>query len=202
MTADYTGKIRSKGLNGTGITEALIGKHHRNHGGHLMIVASVKAVATHDDLDTGGGGVDYILDDIEVAPDMTLENGLNPAEYVRELVRSFHYERSLEDQGDLLGDARIEPKVDDVLARGDAHKPHPFLPTDAAADNPTCEVCGLGVDATPHAAYELGARADEPAPAEGAEELTEPDGITDADTVADDVPDQSDELGKKRRGKA
>jgi len=161
MTADYTGKIRSKGLSGTGVTEQIIGKHHRNHGGNLMIVASLRAVTTHDDLEGGGGGVDYVIDDIEVAPDMTLANGLNPAEYVRELVRSFHYERSLEDQGDLLDDQRIEPKVDDVLARGDAHKPHPFLPTDAANENGTCEVCGLGEPATPHAAYALGATADE-----------------------------------------
>lgn len=163
MTADYTGKIRSKGLSGTGVTEAMIGKHHRGKGGHLMAVVSLSVAAVHTEVDSGAGGVDYVIDDLEVAPDVTLENGQNPAEFVRELVRSFHYERSLDEQGDLLGDKRLEPKVDDVLARGDAHKPHPFLPTDASADNPTCEVCGLGEDATPHAAYALGARDDEDA---------------------------------------
>jgi hypothetical protein len=145
--ADYTGSIRAKGLKDTGITEAMLGKHHRSKSGRLMIVASVHVAGTSDNVDEGTGSVAYVIDDLEVAPQLA-------EEHIRGLVRSFHYERKLEEDGPGLDDDGLTPKIGDAVNAGQQHEPHPFLPTDAADDFASCEVCGLGEMAAPHRAYE------------------------------------------------
>jgi hypothetical protein len=144
--ADYTGTIRAKGLKDTGITEAMLGRHHRSKSGRLMIVASVHVAGTSDNVDEGTGSVAYVIDDLEVAPQLA-------EEHLRELVRSFHYERKLEEEGPGLDDDGLTPKIGDAVAAGTHHEPHPFLPTDAADDTADCEVCGLGETAAAHRAY-------------------------------------------------
>lgn len=147
--ADYTGNIRAKGLTNTGVTEAMLGKHHRAKGGRLMIVASIHVASTSDNVDEGTGSVAYVIDDLEVAPDIA-------EEHLRELVKSFHYERKLDEDGPaLLGDDGLTPKIDQAVQAGHQHAPHPFLPTDAADDTAGCEVCGLGETAAPHRAYSM-----------------------------------------------
>lgn len=149
--SDYTGRIRAKGLTGTGVTEAMLGRHHRNKGGRLMIVASIHVAGVSENLDEGTGDVAYVIDELEVAPDTAMD-------HVRNLVRSFNYERlldangptlPLDDHGDMRGD---EPTVEQVVAAGGRFEPHPFLPVLTGEDDeaPICDVCGLVEDTGPH----------------------------------------------------
>lgn len=146
--SDYTGQINAKKLGGTGITESIIGKHHHDEGGSLVIVAAISVSDVKKKVKDGTGTVNYVIDDLEVAPTTA-----GAADYVRELIKAFHYERMLEQNGPTLltdGDSP-EPKVSDVLEQGARFAPHPFLPDDAAKDAPICDVCGALEDAPIHA---------------------------------------------------
>lgn len=137
-----TAKIASKGCNGTGITEDLAQTLHNQLGRKVLAVVELVA-ETRSEKRNGDESVSLSILTVEPAP-----NGITE-DHLRELARSFHYERQLAD-GQLqieTGDD-IEPKVADVLAAGDRFRPHPFLPADAANDNGICEVCGVVKDAT------------------------------------------------------
>lgn len=159
--ADYTGTIRAKGLKDTGITEAMLGRHHRSKNGRLMIVASVHVAGTSDNVDEGTGSVAYVIDDLEVAPQLA-------EEHIRELVKSFHYERKLDEQGPGLLDESdgLTPSIGDAVKAGQQHEPHPFLPTDASDDTAGCEVCGLAETSAAHRAYAAQLAEDDQAAAE------------------------------------
>lgn len=148
--ADYTGKVRTKGVATTGITEGILRRLHSAKGGRLMCVVELKAEEVHDKTDGTSHRVDFTIEQIEPAPTEVT------AEHLRELTRSFHYERKLAEDGPDLFDQSIEPKVADVLARGAAHEPHPFIPTNVGADGDTviCDVCQLLEDGAPHRAYD------------------------------------------------
>lgn len=147
--ADFTGTVNSKKLTGTGITPGILRRHHASKSGRMVIVAAVHVAQTHDNVEDGTGAVNYVIDDLEVAPAIA-------EEHVRELIRSFHYERKLTEEGPMLDDDGLTPSIGDAVASGIQHAPHPFLPTDAADDTTSCEVCGLGEVAAPHRAYITG----------------------------------------------
>lgn len=187
--ADYTGQINAKKLGGTGITEAMIARHHHAEAGQVVIVASVSVAATGKNVKEGTGSVHYIIDDLEVAPTTA-----GAADHVRDLIRSFEYERRLETEGKTLFDDRSdEPTVDGVVAAGAKNRLHPFLPANSADDNGICDVCGFleGApihDEKPKFADPFTApdpeRTEEPADEEGA--TGGPDGPDDGEQPADD----------------
>jgi hypothetical protein len=138
-----TAKIAAKGTKGTGITEDLAATLHDNLGKTIVAVVEITA-ETRSENRKGDETVGLSIGTIEVAPD-----GM-AADHVRELARSFHYERRLAEDGPTLptpGDD-IEPKVADVLAAGKALAPHTFE-ADPVEPN-TCNVCGADDDAPLH----------------------------------------------------
>lgn len=140
-TADYTAKIRAKGLDATGVTEQLAAEMYRNKGRHYLAIVEVKVDETHEKAD-GTRKVDLVLTQVEPATNPDLE------EHLRELTRVGYLNRQHGD-GQLAIDASLgeERTVADVLASGQRHRPHPFLPDDAAKDTPICDVCG-GIEAS------------------------------------------------------
>lgn len=139
-----TATIKAKGCKNTGLTDEIAATLHDNLGKTIVAVVELTADARSENRD-GDEKVQLTIGMIEVAPD-----GL-AADHVRELARSFHYERQLADGQPTLDGDDIEPKVDDVIAAGQRHRPHPFLPDDAAKDTPICDVCGQHEAASVHA---------------------------------------------------
>jgi hypothetical protein len=135
-------KVRAKGLDATGVTEEIASTLYANKGKRIMAIVELHAVERHEKAD-GTRRVDLVLEQVEPATDDTL------AEHLRELTRTLYQNRAITDGQDALDDT-LTPDLKDAIAAGAQHRPHPFLPTDAAADNPTCEVCGLAEAAAVH----------------------------------------------------
>jgi hypothetical protein len=132
-----TAKIASKGTKGTGITEELASTLHDNLGKTIVAVVEITA-ETRSENRKGDETVGLSIGTIEVAPD-----GM-AADHVRELARSFHYERKLADGTadqtlPMPGDSP-EPQVSEVLAAGKALEPHDFDPIPGDEDH--CDICG------------------------------------------------------------
>ena len=132
-----TAKIAAKGCSDTGITEDLAQSLHNNLGKKVLAVVELVAEARSEKRN-GDEAVALSILTIEPAPDHMTED------HLRELARAFHYERQLAD-GQLTIDSQddIEPKVSQVLAAGQRHRPHPFLPVDASVGDGICDVCGV-----------------------------------------------------------
>lgn len=135
-----TAKIAAKGCTSTGITEDLAETLHNNLGKKILAVVELVSEARSEKR-SGDEAVVLSILTIEPAPNTMTED------HLRELARSFHYERQLAD-GQLTietGDD-IEPKVADVLAAGAIHRPHPYLASTLSTDDtehgPVCDVCG------------------------------------------------------------
>lgn len=140
---DTHGNIQSKGLDGTGITEEIIGDHFNRVGAHMMAIVDLQVVDKAGPNLKGKRKVTYVIDGIEPATDEDL------AEHLRELQRTVYLNRQHSGAQRAIGEELDdEPTVEGVVAAGAAHRPHPFLPVDASQDNPLCDVCGL-VEATP-----------------------------------------------------
>lgn len=168
-----TAKIAAKGCQSTGITEDLADTLHANLGRKVIAVVELVAEARTENRN-GDEKVTLSILTVEPAPNTATEN------HLRELARSFHYERQLAD-GQLRIDTGddLEPKVADVLAAGAGHLPHPYLASGLSIDEGACDVCGLLEDAPVHhmdEADELDDEADEPLPEpdDGADDDQEP----------------------------
>jgi hypothetical protein len=140
---DCTAKIRAKGLDATGVTEEIASTLYANKGKRVMAIVELHAVERHEKAD-GTRRVDLVLEQVEPATDNSL------SEHLRELTRTLYQNRAQADGQQALDDTLV-PDLKDAIAAGTQHRPHPFLPTDAAADNPSCEVCGLADVAPIHA---------------------------------------------------
>ncbi|WP_224279093.1 hypothetical protein [Nocardioides lacusdianchii] len=164
--ADYTAKIRAKGLDATGVTEQLAGEMFRNKGRHYMAIVEVKVDETHEKAD-GARKVDLVLTLVEPATDSALE------EHLRELTRVGYLNRQQSD-GQLAIDTSLgtERTVADVLASGQRYRPHPFLPDDAAKDTPICDLCGSIEASAVHSTQDV---------------LDEPEGDDGSDPTHDEV---------------
>lgn len=140
---DTTAKIRPKGTDGTGITEDDAAELFQRVGSHLMAIVDLQVVDHKGPSLKGKRVVELVIDGIEPAFDDDL------ADHLRELQRTVYLNRTERDGqatiDSTLGDERT---VADVVSAGQRHRPHPFLPDDAAKDTPICDVCGL-VEATP-----------------------------------------------------
>ncbi|WP_085894219.1 hypothetical protein [Nocardioides sp. PD653] len=171
-----TAKIAAKGCQSTGITEDLAETLHNNLGRKVLAVVELVSEARSEKR-SGDESVVLSILTVEPAPNADTEN------HLRELARSFHYERQLAD-GQLTiqtGDD-IEPKVNDVLAAGAKHRPHPYLASTLSTDDtehgPVCDVCGLLETAAVHQQDRDRDDADEPLP--------DPDDEADVDEALED----------------
>ena len=133
--SDTTAKIRSKGLDTTGITEDVATEMFARVGSHYMAIVDLQVVDRHGPDVKGKRGVELVIDTIEPALDDQL------AEHLRELNRTLYYNRGLQGHTGTTTDGQ-ERTVEDVLSSGAKHRPHPFLPVDAADEHPICDVCG------------------------------------------------------------
>ena len=142
-----TAKIAAKGTKSTGLTEDIAKTLHDQLGKTIVAIVEISSEA-RTEKKSGDEEVKLAIGMLEVAPD-----GL-AADHVRELARSFHYERQLKD-GQMAIDDDIEPKVADVLEAGQRFQPHPYLAstlsTDDSDQGPVCDVCGQHEGATVHA---------------------------------------------------
>ena len=131
-----TAKIAARGTNGTGITEEMAARLHDNLGEKVLAVVELVVEASGEKRN-GDESVALSILTVEPAPDhMTVD-------HLRELARSFYYERQLATEGPTLDGDDIEPKVADVLAAGQRHTPHPYLASTLSTDdNAPCDVCG------------------------------------------------------------
>lgn len=135
--SDITAKIAAKGCSATGITETLASSLHANLGSKVVAVVELMSEARTEKSD-GKETVALSIISIEPATDDQTEN------HLREIARALHRNRHLAGGDTAQGrlDVGDEPNVADVLKAGAALRPHPFLPDDAASENPICDVCG------------------------------------------------------------
>lgn len=141
-----TASIAAKGTNGTGITEDLAKRCHDQLGKKILAVVELVA-ETRQEKRNGDEKVVLSILTVEPAPNSMTED------HLRELARSFHYERQLADgQLSLETGDDIEPKVADVLEQGAKHRPHPYLASTLSTDDDAvCDVCGQLETAAVHA---------------------------------------------------
>jgi hypothetical protein len=140
-----TAKIAAKGTQSTGITETIAKQLHDQLGKTIVAIVEITSEARTEQK-SGDEQVKLSIGMIEVAPD-----GL-AADHVRELARSFHYERQLTDGQPTLDGDDIEPKVGDVLEQGARFRPHPYLASTLSTDDDAvCDVCGQHEGAPVHA---------------------------------------------------
>ena len=141
-----TANIAAKGTQATGITEDIAKRLHDSLGKTIVAIVEISSEARTEKRN-GDEQVKLAIGMIEVAPD-----GL-AADHVRELARSFHYERQLAETGPMLpaeGDGP-EPTVTDVIKHGQQFKPHPYLASTLSTDDtPVCDVCGQHENAAVH----------------------------------------------------
>lgn len=169
---DTTARIRAKGLDTTGVTEDLAAEMFKHVGRHYMAIVDLHVVDKHGPDVKGKRGVELIIDNLEPATDDTL------AEHLRELTRTLYFNRGQRDGqlaiDDQLGDERT---VEDVMAAGAQHRPHPSCPSTPPTDNPICDVCGLLETAPIHSAQDTlpapGEDAHDPHTYDEAEDLEE-----------------------------
>lgn len=143
---DTTAKIRSKGLDSTGVTEEIAAQMYNSLGRYTMAIVELK----HEDHGKNAEGkrrVELIITQVEPATETTMED------HLRELTRTLEYNRRLtspDQQLPLDRDAN-EPTVEGVLAAGKQLEPHEFVDSTAGGDEfDTCDVCGGPQDAPLH----------------------------------------------------
>jgi len=135
---DTTAKIRSKGLDSTGVTEEVAAQMYNSLGRYTMAIVELK----HEDHGKNAEGkrrVELVITMVEPALDSTTED------HLRELTRVLDYNRRLQspDQELPIDRDANEPTVEGVIAANKKLEPHDFV--DAGADGDgfdTCDVCG------------------------------------------------------------
>jgi hypothetical protein len=143
---DTTANIRSKGCETTGLTEEIARKlADGKPGKRLMAVVELEYVMPHGPDKEGKRKIDLVISLLEPAPSQMTED------HLRELTRSFHYERKLQTEGEELplGQEGDEPTVEQVTTAGKALEPHDFVPTQEG-DATICDVCGEDADDARH----------------------------------------------------
>lgn len=133
--SNTTASIAKRGCNATGITDELVERLHNQRGHHFMAVVELFVAETTDSAE-GKDKVGLKIVSIEPAPNQATDD------HLRNLARSFYYERKLVEDGPQLPQEGVspEPTVKDVLAAGDQYIPHAFQ--DGAEDPDICNLCG------------------------------------------------------------
>lgn len=169
---DTTAKIRAKGLDTTGLTEADASELFNKVGTHIMAIVDLQVVDRHGPNVKGKRGVELVIDKLEPAFDENL------AEHLRELNRTLYFNRKVDQEGPQLGSGD-ERTVDDVLSAGAKHRPHPYLASTLSIDDDAiCDVCGQVEGAPVHA---------------DRDQLADPFAVTEEDLDAADEEDEEPE---------
>ncbi|UUW88444.1 hypothetical protein [Pimelobacter simplex] len=147
-----TAKIAAKGTSNTGITEELAKRCHDTLGHKILAVVELIS-ESRSEKRGGDEAVSLSILTIEPAPDSMTED------HLRNLARSFNYERRLAD-----GEAptlnydngqSVEPDLAAVVEAGARHEPHPYLSSTLSIDDsehgPVCDRCGQIEGAAVHA---------------------------------------------------
>lgn len=157
-----TAKIRAKGLDATGVTEEIARRIADAEAGTLMCVVEIDYAEVHKPKG-GDRRVDFVIRTVEPAPNQATED------HLRELTRSFYYERQLiSPDGQLTIETRedLEPTVLDVVAAGKALTAHDFTPVpddpETGAETDECDVCGNERDSAVHDAADQRATIPDP----------------------------------------
>lgn len=135
---DLTAKIAAKGCTNTGLTEDLIARLHDAPLGRKVVAVVELATESRTEKRDGKEAVTLSILTLEPATDAQTED------HLREVARALHKNRHLTGGDPAQGRLNVgdEPSVGEVLAAGAKLRPHPFLPDDAANENPICDVCG------------------------------------------------------------
>jgi hypothetical protein len=164
----YLAKLTGRGLDGTGVTDAVARQLVLAKGRRYMAVVEVEVHTIHDK-------PEQMIADLSVEQFWPVVDDDKLDEHLRGLSAGLHSRRGSDDGDEQLDLDGPTPKVADIIAAGQQFRPHPFLPVDAADDNGICDICGH-VDGTgPHATAPT---ADEP---------------DDGDEVPDEVDDDEAE---------
>lgn len=118
---DTTAKIRSKGLDGTGLTEEIATRIADAETGTLVCVVEISYAALHKE-SGGKRAVDFVINTVEPAPDQA------SADHLRNLARAIYHGRRLhaedkQPQLDSIND--VVPSVGDVITQGQGVLPEP-----------------------------------------------------------------------------
>lgn len=187
-----TATIASKGTNATGLTEEIAKRLHDSLGQTVIAIVEITSEARTENKD-GSEKVALKIGTIEVAPNHMTED------HLRELARSFHYERQLAFGQPTLDGDDIEPKVADVLQHGQQFKAHPYLASTLSTDdNAICDVCGQ-VETMPVHAERTGLN-DPFAVPDPDDTDADADDTTEADPDAEECPHPGCELDSEHDG--
>lgn len=189
-----TATIKSKGCNATGITEDIAKRCHDQLGRKVLAVVELQADSRTENTN-GDESVSLKILTIEPSPNAQTDD------HLRELARSFYYERQLaEGQAPslpLAGEAS-EPDVETVLAAGAKHRPHPYLSSNLSVeDDAICDVCGQLEDAPAH--RDQSALGDPFATPQDADSDLDEDEVADEIDQAYDQPDEDEHEGPALR---
>ena len=143
-----TASIADKRTKNTGYTEEHAQRCHDQLGKKVLAVVELVAEARSEKRN-GDESVVLSIITLEPAPNGETED------HLRELARSFHYERKLTDGQaptlPLAGES-AEPNLEAVVSAGQKHRPHPYLASTLSTDdNAICDVCGQHEGAAVHA---------------------------------------------------
>jgi hypothetical protein len=115
---DYTAKVRTKGLDNTGVTEDIAKSMYHSPGRRTMAVVELKHARQINDDETGRK-VELTIEQIYPAQDDILD------EHLRQLMKTVKQNQVLKSDGDQLAiDVRsdLEPTVEQVVAAGRHHE--------------------------------------------------------------------------------
>lgn len=111
---DYVARIRSKGLDATGVTEDVARQMYATLGSHTMMVVEVQHVRHSDDAE-GKHSVELVITTAEPAQDEKMNN------HLRELARGLYRRRpAVEGQEVLTGVGDDGPGLDDTISAGES----------------------------------------------------------------------------------
>lgn len=111
--AQFVAKIRSKGLDATGVTEDVARQMYATLGAHTMMVVEVQHVKHSDDAD-GQHSVELVITTAEPAQDERMEN------HLRELARGMYRTRPEVQGQEVLAGVVDGPGLADTITEGAA----------------------------------------------------------------------------------
>lgn len=134
-----TAKVLAKGTKNTGLTEELAKKLYDNLGSKVLVIVELQSDKRGDDR-AGNEHVDLSILSMEpvVADAEDHVRGLQRAMFMNRKLHSTEAQPTL----DTLDD--VEPKVEEVMAKGVAFTPHDYIKE--IGDGDACNVCGKPED--------------------------------------------------------
>jgi len=164
----YLAKLKSRGLDGTGVTENIARQLVLAKGRRYMALVEVEVHTIHDN-------PEQMIADLAVEQFWPVVDDSSLDEHLREITAALYARRGSADGDEELDLDGPAPKVSDVLKAGARHRPHPYITSGLSVDDDAaCDVCGLREDAAQH--QRAAGPADDPDASDDAWEYDTPDG--------------------------